>query len=223
MKKLLVGLMTGLLLLGATGASAQTTTPPTFRNERVWFHCGGTTKVQNASVVESAVPSWNTTAPTQSVQSGAGCGFADSLLLGTAPANLYDAVWSGTFKGNLQSMTVELHSIYAGAGRALATYGIAARVVIDGKDQTGNVTVVPVRSSTGASEMVRFTIVGLERVFGTEPGDGAKTHTITLSINNRFVDANPFGAWVFDTTEVPAGITFNPATPEAATLALPFS
>jgi hypothetical protein len=223
MKKLFAGLLTGLVLLGATGASAQTTTPPTYRNERVWFHCSGTTKVANASVVESAVPSWNTTAPTQSVQSGAGCGFADSVLIGTNAENIYDAVFSGTYRGNLRSMTVELHSIYAGAGRALATYGIAARVIIDGKDKTGNVTVTPVRSATGASEMVRFTITGLEPTFGTEPGNGTRNHTITLSINNRFIDSNPFGAWVFDTTEVPAGITFNPETPEAATLPLSFS
>jgi len=51
-----------------------------------------------------------------------------------------------------------------------------------------------------------------------DPGDGTVKHTVTLQLQHTYIDASPVGAWVWDTTEVPSGIVFNPATAEAAKL-----
>jgi hypothetical protein len=84
------------------------------------------------------------------------------------------------------------------------------------------VTVTPVRSSTGASERIRFTIVGLNLM--NEAND--TEHDVLLTLNGgAFVASGVVfpvhdsqNLWVYDTTEVPSGLTFNPAAAEAATI-----
>ena len=103
------------------------------------------------------------------------------------------------------------------------------------------VTVTPVKSADGAIETYEFTITNLgiaEDIYDengnvvdtrtgglvSEDGDGTNVHTIALGLG---VHGTAFGqptgykvaTWVWDTTEVPGGITFNPATPAAATVA----
>lgn len=75
-------------------------------------------------------------------------------------------------------------------------------------------TVTPVASETGASNIVEFTITGLS--FMEEAGPGSFDREVLLTVNSLSEHAS---AWVMDTTEVPSGITFNPETPAAATLA----
>jgi hypothetical protein len=220
---------TGLVAAGT--ATASSTEPPTFRSERVYFHCTGPTKATNVNLAAgSAVPTWDTTAPTGSVTGGAGCGSADPALLvdGTAekptPTNL-DGVWTGTFTGNLSSLTVEAHAIYTGAARSGAfQFGVTPVLFVDGVRKVtdpATLRITPVPSSTRASEKITFTLTGLnltEDLDGDkvpDAGPGTKKRTITLQLRNQFADVNGVVAWVFDTTEVPAGITFNPATAEA--------
>lgn len=72
-----------LTLLGAVAILVALAAPasavPTFRSETVYFHCTGSTKVSNANnaASDSTPTTWNTTAPAQSVQQGAGCGAID--------------------------------------------------------------------------------------------------------------------------------------------------
>jgi hypothetical protein len=200
-------------------ASAQTTITPTFRAEQTYFHCHGQTKLANAEyATASTLPSWNTTKPTASVTSGAGCGWADTSALRSPQAgnSPHDGAWMGTFTGNLKSLTVEVHSISAGPGRAggpqtfnatlfvdgVSMFGLAA----DGRANRAAVTVTPVVSSSQASSSYTFTIDRLP--FATEDGDGTKTREIIL---NLAASSEPLMGWVYDTSEVPSGITFNPA------------
>ena len=210
-------LVLALVLAVAAPAVADTAeTPPTLRTERTWFHCAGTAKVQNAEYAQRNVPSWTTAAPTQSVQQGAGCGYYENAgggYLGPNETTL-DSIWEGNFTGNLDSITVELHNIHASAARTGGTFKLRANLLVDGVDvldpDAPQIEVVPVPSSTKLSEMLRFTVTGIG--MRTEEGDGQRVRRIRLIVRSLSEEQS---AWVWDTTEVPAGLTFNPAAPEA--------
>jgi hypothetical protein len=232
----LLALAAASTLVAAGTATASTDTAPVFSSERVYFHCTGPTKATNANLAAgSAIPTWDTSAPTGSVSGGAGCGTADPAFLvdGTAekptPTNL-DGVWSGTFTGNLRSITVEAHAIYTGAARSGAfQFGVTPVVFVDGKRMVSDpatLRVTPVPSSTRASEKITFTLAGLnltedlDKDGKADAGPGTTKRTITVQLRNQFADVNGVVAWVFDTTEVPSGLTFNPGSPELVTAKL---
>lgn len=197
---------------------------PNDRTEQVYFHCEGATKLQNV-VVDGSIP-WNTTAPSASVTAGAGCGSLDNGLQGNNQVSIQDSHFQGAFSGNIDDITVLAHNIYLGPARQTASYGVNVRLAIDGEALLGangkDVTVTPVRSSTGLSELVKFTITGIN--FMNEAND--IEHDVLLTLSGGAVavpnGANPVrdsqNLWVYDTTEVPSGLIFNPAAPEAVTV-----
>ena len=223
------------LLISALPAGAEDL-PPEAAPLETFFHCVGDSKVLNALTVQ-APPSWNETAPTASVTEGAGCGFADpGSRTGTNQENVYDAVFKGFHAGNLDSLTVRLHDIGVGPARTGEDQTLGVRVSVDGVSMFGTytpaaspldpvlgapvpvpsttqLTVTPVASETGASNLVEFTITGLG--FMEQPCTGTMEREILVTVNS--VSEN--SAWVMDTTEVPSGITFNPAAPAAAAVA----
>ena len=217
-------LVLALASLSALPANAEIV--PTLRSEQVYFHCSGDTKLANATYADSSVvPTWDTTAPTGSVTGGAGCGWADvSPLRNTQSEGLADGVWKGYFTGNLDSLTVQVHAIGVGPGRAGSNQTVRATLFIDGEsvfgtDASGNagrrdVVMKPVVSSTQASALYEFTITGLGLL--TEDGEGTLEREIALTLATA---SEPAQGWVYDTTEVPSGIVFNPATPAAVTIA----
>ena len=232
----LIALAAAATLL-AVPAGAEEIIVPELATLPTYFHCTGDSKVLNALLVQD-VPSWDATAPSASVQSGAGCGFADpGSRTGTNQENVYDAVFKGFYAGNLDSLTVRMYDMGAGAARTGAAQTLDVRLSVDGVSMFGThvpapspldavlgapvpvpsstqVTVKPVASSTGASNLVEFTITGLD--FLDEDGTGILEREVLLTVNSRSEHAS---AWVMDTTEVPSGITFNPATPAAASVA----
>ena len=219
--------MAGLLAVATAVPAAAVHGPtgedfvPNIRTERVYFHCEGATKVHNT--VSDASIGWNTTAPTQSVTQGAGCGTHDNPLHGNNQVSVQDSHFEGTYTANLDTLTVELHNIYAGKARATGPLTFNVRLTVDGVARLGaagtDVTVQPVRSSTGASEMVRFSVTDLGLL--DEPNDMEHAVLMTVSGGAVAADAVVFpvrdtmNAWVYDTTEVPSGITFAPKTLEA--------
>ncbi|HEV3473901.1 MAG TPA: hypothetical protein VG602_00830 [Actinomycetota bacterium] len=229
-----------VLAIGGPAAATHGGIHPTFRTERVYFHCVGSTKVQNVNLVTDGPATWNTTAPTQSVQEGAGCGYLEpGAARGGNQQTVYDAPFVGKFTGNLRDLTVELHNLALGRVRPPGSlFVIRVRGSIDGTpifpETAGrSVTIAPVVSSTGASEKLLFTIKGIGCArevldaegnvvdvktagLATEDGDGAAEHELILTIDSFYTQQA--SAWVYDTTEVPAGITFNPPSEEAATV-----
>lgn len=211
--------------------------PPEAVSLNTYFHCVGDVKVLNALTVQEP-PSWDENAPAKSVQEGAGCGFADpGSRTGTNQENVYDAVFKGFHAGNLDAMTVRLHDMGVGPARTGAEQTLGVRVSVDGASMFGTylpaaspldavlgaptlvpatkeVKVKPVASATGASQVVEFTITGLG--FMEQPGAGDLEREVLVTVNSLSEQAS---AWVMDTTEVPSGITFNPATPAAASVA----
>jgi hypothetical protein len=153
------------------------------------------------------------------VQSGAGCGSVD---LGGVTNPVYGPVFRATFTGNLRDFTVQLHHLVLSQVREGPALSIRVYADIDGippfpeGPQGGRaVTVAPVRSSTGASELFEFTVtdVGADDGSGAayEDGDGLDEHELTVYVG--LTEYPQPGAWVWDTTQVPSGIVFNPATP----------
>ena len=195
----------------------------TYRFERTYFHCNGPTKVGNVNYqTQGVLPSWNTTAPTQSVQQGGGCGFVDNLVSTTAARNPADAVFEGDFVGNLHAFTVELHDLYVGPARQSNTVSFNVAVTVDGKTMFGGpdatptskpITVPLTASNSGATGIAEFTVNGLN--FGTELGNGTTRRRILVKISQTGFDTS---TWAFDATEAPAGITFNPRSQAAVTL-----
>lgn len=209
---------------------------PTFRTEGVYFHCTGPTKVHavNTALSPSVVP-WNTTAPSQSYTQGAGCGTVDTFFFHPDPTTPYDASFRGTFSGNLRNLTVRLHNLVLGRVRTGTVTQLGVRLQIDGQDYlplgTGRngslVDVTPVPSSTGATELLEFSIsdIGSAKEIKdgqgnvidvqttgpvTEDGDGSLEREVTLIVTPFFTPYN--NAFVWDATEIASGMTFNPPT-----------
>lgn len=195
------------LALGAPAVADHGGIHPTFRNERTYFHCAGDTKSQNLSVALGDVPSWDTNEPPGSVEDGEGCGFHDPLLNANVPGPYpFYAVWEGTFTGNLRDLAVEVHRLLPQSGATFPNRFVL-NLQVDGESRySGDINLTPEESSSGASHRMLFTLQGLG--YATEDGDGTQERTIRLTLTSYNETQS---IWVFDTTEVPAGITFNPA------------
>lgn len=241
LSRAVVGLCAALAI-AAPAAADHGGIHPTVRAERTYFHCAGPTKVENVNLVASGPTPWSTTAPAGSYTAGNGCGAADPAVQGAGLATLYDAVFSGTYTGNIRDMTLELHNLVLSRARQAATFQVRVRMLIDGEpalpETAGRVvTVTPILSSTGATELFQISIpkLGCSRdIFDadgklvdvktdglvTENGDGISEHSIQIAIDSPAPQAS---AWVWDATEIASGITFNPTAPLAAAKANPVS
>jgi hypothetical protein len=213
MRRLLIVAAT---LLALAPATAQAEWVPNLVKDQVWFACGSAKVTPDNPAGNSAT--WDRTAPTQSVTSGAGCGTIDSPFMQTTDPNVYDAAWAGSFTGNLDTLNVELHNIYVGPGRATGQLTASVRLFVDGEplfEELGKeVAFTPVRSATGASEMIRFSISNIGFLSETDNVE----HQVSLLMHGGATQnrgptlTDTLSGWVWDTTEVPSGITFNPET-----------
>ncbi|MBW3665054.1 MAG: hypothetical protein KY469_18320 [Actinobacteria bacterium] len=176
--------------------------------ETNWFHCIDDVKVQNYyALTAGQYASWDTTEPAGSVTDGEGCGYYENLFSADGE-NPYDVIHKGTYTGLIDSFSVELHNIHVSSFRALGAYWVGLRIVVDGvvifENETENfVTLFPEPSDTGLSEAMRFTVLGVDLL---DPDTDDTEHTVTVQVKS-YNDAQ--AAWVWDTTEVPAHITFN--------------
>jgi hypothetical protein len=234
MRRNVVALVAAALLVGALPAAAEEV--PEIAPLTTYFHCAGTVRAQNALPAQAA-PSWNATAPALSVQDNAGCTTADpGSRTGTNQENVYDGVFKGSFTGNLDSLTVRLYDMGVGAARTGAAQQLGVRVSVDGKSMFGmflpeespldavfgrvevpvtkSLNVTPTSTNSGVTNYLEFTVTGLG--FVSELGTGITEHEVLLTVNSL---SEAGSAWVFDTTEVPGGISFNPAAPAAASIA----
>ncbi|HEV3475239.1 MAG TPA: hypothetical protein VG602_07730 [Actinomycetota bacterium] len=209
----LLALTTVVLGALAVPASGQTAEVPTFRTERAYFKCAEGPKLQNVAVLQGTIPTWNTTPPAGSFTAGNGCGFYENL----ANASGLNLEFKGTFTGNLDNLTVELHDIYASTGRPNHQILMRAVLTIDDEPvvESALMNFPTTASSTGISEKIAFTFTELN--FDEELGDGTQVHNIHLVARGGTETQSLF---VWDASEVPAGLTFNPATPEAFKIAV---
>ena len=212
---------------------------PTFRTEDVFFHCNGDTKLYNANWLmqlsaESSYVPWDTTPPAASATTGAGCGAYD---LGGITNPFYDPVFNGYVTGNIRDITVRLHHLVLSNARNGQPLDITVQAVLDGENLFGTagktVAVTPTPGNSSATEQFEFSltnigaatdvldaegnVVGVETSgAATEDGDGTYERQLTI-----FVGVSEYprpGLWVWDATEVPSGMTINPATLAPATV-----
>jgi hypothetical protein len=226
---ILAAALSTLVVVAAQPASAGPLDPQ-FKSQRVYFHCNGPTKVGNVNLVaDGSIPGWNTTPPAGSVTDGEGCTTADAngvAVVVDPQENPTDGVWRGTFTGNLDTLTVQAHCMFCvGIARATGEGTLGVRLNIDGEAITGDgsdIREVPaVEENMGVTQLYEFSVTDIDFVEpnldtdGDGVGDnpfGSVEHTITLTLDGYDVGFNTFGQWVYDTSEVESGITFNPAT-----------
>jgi hypothetical protein len=180
---------------------------PTFRTERAYFNCAGNVKLQNVALLNGEFPSWDTTAP-GSAATGNGCGMYENNL-NQAGLNLE---FKGTFTGNLDNLTVELHNMGVSNDPTDNKIRLIVQLVVDDEPlaETSAADFPTVRSSTGLSEKATYTFTELN--YDDELGDGTQVHQIHVVARSSGTETQ--SAWVWDASEVPAGLTFNPTTLE---------
>lgn len=204
--------------------SFSSTIPSQAVTGRVYFNCPADgTRVGNADLLVSPPgASWSETAP-GSVADGNGCLALDpGSQRGTNQANVYDVLWTGNAETDAQtgltSMTVEAYATPLGAQAALlASQRLRVRGCIDGSSIGGTepsapgiqVNIVPTAINSGATYKFVFTITGL-----AFPGE---YHDVRINIDAWYTDAS--WIWTWGASEVPAGLTFNPAAPAAVSVA----
>lgn len=228
---------------------------PKFKSQTVYFHCTGETILYQANWLiqggaSTAYAPWDTSPPPGSVTDGEGCGALD---VGGISQEFYDAVFEGTFVGNLRDLTVRIYDFVLNADRDAGTpLKLRVYAEIDGKPifpvgtpDTGYagrpVTVVPSRTNADLTDLFEFSITNIGYAneirdpagnlidvetggAALEDGNGTMEHKIKLLLGlEEFAGSDPQTTgtehWVWDTTEVPSGITFNPPGLAEATVA----
>jgi hypothetical protein len=192
-----------------------------------------------ANTGESSYVPWNPAPPADSVTAGAGCGgadfgwiineLADVVYQGTFTGNLRDmTVQIDEFIVNqLRTTTTPTLRVYA----EIDGMPIFPKGITEGAYDGRTLTVTPTRVNSGATDRYVFSITNLGYAIdifdeegklidvetggmALEDGNGTELHTLKLMVGmDTFPGEDPpTGStfWVWDTTEVPSGITFNP-------------
>lgn len=197
MKKTFLAGVAAALVLAAPASAA----PKSF-----WFDCGGTTPVQTIDVSDYT---WSETAPAQSYQEGAGCGFLDPGALQGAnqPNPLYDAGFGGSYNGEVRKFEITLYAPTTPAtdkainlqlivnGATVNTYTKLAPTVTPGPDDA-------ISAYTYTADDVDLPAAGRER-------------SIVFAVAGSYADDTP--GWLQGAKEVPSNVklfAFDDLTPE---------
>lgn len=217
----------------------ETTEQLAYPEQQVWFH-EGESKVGNTT--ETAAP-WDTTRPETSVTGGAGAGTVTPgvATLGAGTPAEQHAVFSGTFEGCLDTLLLDLYSFdptnrtgtggvtdapsgclpdcTPGAEPANSNLGLV--VTIDGYDvytttDLGDEALTEL-ANEGFGPNRNLIAVDLREIVelyaASTPLELDGTHEITVQVRSWFVNTG-HSVFVWDTSEVPSGLTFNGTIPE---------
>ncbi len=193
---------------------------------------------------ESSYTPWDETAPAESVEDGAGCAaadwggttnpFYDAVFQGTITGNV-EAV-------TVRLHHMLLGNLRQGDAASLRVWALVDGVPIFPEGTTpaccAVVEVIPEAANDGVTEVYEFSITGLGWVeelldengdvvgleghgLAVEDGVGAAARTLTVYVGHHGTGLEAptgyqAGLWVWDTTEVPSGITVNPVELAAA-------
>ncbi len=196
-------------------------TGPSFCGQLVWFH-QGTTKAGNLGATgATAFPSWNTTKPTASVTGGAGGGYATNGVprqMASDPATdpYVLPTFKGKFTGDIDNMVAEVF-LFAPATAAASTpgaYSGSTELTIDGKPILA-ATPIALSLQPGGNAVMKATFA-ITDIHGAMTAAGLATgpeavHDVTFSFGALGL-ASATGVIVYDTSEVPSGISFNVGT-----------
>lgn len=238
----LVPLLLALLLVSVVGLPARAThggVHPTFFAERVYFQCEGDNKLQNLTLPAP----WSTMAPRLTIQKGeVGCVASDPAVP-SSPSDPVetDAVFEGTFTGNLRNLTVmSFISGHSGQTAQSGTVPLEVSLTIDGQQLLSHsaMSLTTDPRATAVFRLVEFTVVAVgcarevrdangnvvDVVTGglaTEDGFGSAQHSVHLelayagAVNTNRVDHL---MWMWGSQEMASEIEFNDNTLASSTV-----
>ncbi len=217
----------------------ETTFEPNTPTAKVFLTCGSPSKEYTVGRLindDAGTAGWGAAAPA-SVTTGAGCGKVDDPALnGAATQSLYNYSFAGTYTGNMDSLTVTVHTADLGPSRAGAPMTLRVRAAVDdiglfgstsqraaGTDEefflpkAATVTVKPTSTgSTGGVRAATFTISGIDLLGETDN----RKHAVFFEIASAPVGPQAdMHNWLWGAAEAPSGVVFAPEAPAAVTVA----
>ena len=186
---------------------------PAYCTQEVWFHQAQTKAGNLAATGQAAYPGWNTTKPTASVTSGAGGGYLTNgaqWQLQSTKNEATGATFVGSFTGAMDNIAVTMYMLAPGKQQD-PSYSLGVVMEVDGK-VVGTVSSAdaPLRPEGSAALRTDFVLTEIPMAMqtaGITTGDGV-AHAIKLYIT-AYPIATTTGVFVYDTSEVPSGMTFN--------------
>ena len=209
----------------ATAADAGCTDPTTgalvLTQQQTYIRQAQTKAGNLGAVGATDFPTWSETAPAQSVQQGAGGGYAAPYGAAFAEDH-YDKAGltlEGTFNGCLDTMLFELYAFLptnrtgtSGSGAESPFNGVV-QLDVDGKQISipSDVEMATTPNPKGsATYRLRFAYTGIHLAMTRAGLDPAAEHQVRFNVVPRYLNTSN-ALFVYDTTEVPAGILFNGA------------
>lgn len=184
----------------------------------VWFHGAGL-PADNLDNAQGTFAAWDTTPPAASVTEGAGNGvLANSTLhQQSSPFDERESfVAAGTFDGAIEDLVVELYLFTPGTNVddpqnpvVRGDYSVDAQLSVDGfAVKTLADHVVTLEPAGDAVQRITFAFRGLSDTIELV-GDLEATHDVEVRVHGTAIVSDA-AIIVYDTTEVPAGMVFNP-------------
>ena len=202
-------------LIRGADTPTDTTDDVTVCTQDVWFH-QAQTKLGNLSGSDfgaDTIPSWDTTAPTASYQSGAGAGYATLRIVQIANGDNsgYEPTFQGAFTGPVDTLGVTAYltcPLYQATG---TDWPLLVRLTIDDQavfDHMDAYTDVPIQGSDIGK--VQFAITNVYAAMQANGVDLSATaqHTVKIEfLQNFWGDGHT--VVFYDAAEVPSGMIFN--------------
>lgn len=200
---------------------AETEEPAFPDAEEAWIH-QAETKVGNlAALGAGSFPSWDGTAPTGSVQGGAGGGYltnsANFVANEPEAQDVVGLVMEGESAGCLDTLLIDLYAFLptnrTGTSGSLAESPFIGIVTIeaDGKPLLFGIEVefkTTLNAAGTQSYRLRAAVNNLHARIVKAGIDPEGVRTLRITVEPRFVNTNN-ALFVYDTVEVPAGLIFN--------------
>jgi hypothetical protein len=174
-----------------------------------WFHQADTKVGNLAGFGQGAFPSWNTTKPTASATTGAGGGYATNSIFHQA-VGAQDprgsAVFQGTYTGVLDNLAVSLYAFVA----PVFSNELNVELTIDGEPIHAGSAEMAATPGENQIVLLKFVFTNVYKVLEglQKQGDALTTHQVELAVNGVYIINDP-AVFVYDTSEVPSGISFN--------------
>lgn len=184
----------------------------------VWFHAAGL-PADNLDNAQGTFAVWDTTPPAASATGGAGNGVLASSVLhqqATAFDERESFVAAGSFDGAIEDLVVELYLFTPGTNVddpenpvVRGDYSVDAQLRIDGVAiQTLADHVVTLEPAGDAVQRITFAFQHLSETIELI-GELDATHDVEVRVHGTAIISDA-AIMVYDTTEVPAGMVFNP-------------
>lgn len=214
---LVTALVVGVLALPAAGEVAEgcyelpEVTDVEFCERAVWFTPSETKAGNLGATGVLAYPTWDEEEPTASVTDGAGGGYAANGTLRQVEGTIDPAVvatFAGTHEGPMDNLDVTLF-LFAPGVQNEPTFNASGEIHVDGSTIASfDQAALPLTPAGNAVLSTGFTVWNIHAALLKKGIDPEGPHEITIHVTGYAI-ATTTAVFVYDTTEVPAGMIFN--------------